>query len=123
MINHSIDQMGKHSILTFPSLLLIGIISIGGLSLLGYQAQPTAQVIAAFQACCTVETWQQAPTGYKQGDAFTFTADCKQEESQRACCFREGTIMKDKMVKVLGARSGPCYYKQPELNYPVRIGP
>lgn len=114
--------MAREVVLTPGVLLLLAVLSVGGLMFLGWQASLVGNATAwPYEACCTVETWRHSSTGFKQGEAITTTETCRAHESPGSCCLRNAGEKIEYPVRLLGAMAGRCEALPPELNYPVSV--
>jgi len=71
----------------------------------------------SFKACCTVQVYKRAPTGFIQGALSTFTESCSLYEDVNSCCARGGAVRMDDSIRVLGAKVGDC--SPPEVQRPT----
>ncbi len=72
-----------------------------------------------YSACCSVQTWRSAPTGFIQSEAETSTERCTGSEAPQKCCARNAASRTQYRVRVLGAKLGDC--NPPETAYPAPI--
>lgn len=111
---------GEQESLTPGVLLLVAILSIGGLMFLGYTATLTGNAAGMpYTACCSVESWRNAPIGYVQGEGITTQESCNSYESPAQCCLRAAQARSEYPLRLLGAVPGSC--NRPEVNYPVQV--
>lgn len=107
--------------LTASILVLIAVLSIGGLMFLGWLGEPSVTGELSYQSpysvCCTVNPWTSASSGYRQGEDFTSTEICDPFELPQRCCMRAGINRFKGPVRLLDSRVGVC--PGPELSYPV----
>jgi len=73
----------------------------------------------SYAACCTVETFRSAPTGFIQGSASTMNGNCGPLETPNACCARVGAARSAMPIRVLGSKRGAC--GTPQVSYPAAI--
>ncbi|PIN76169.1 hypothetical protein COV18_00545 [Candidatus Woesearchaeota archaeon CG10_big_fil_rev_8_21_14_0_10_37_12] len=112
----------KKGELSSATLLLVAVLSIGGLALIGWQAHVSGSAVYdTFPACCTVATEQLAPYGVAQGLAQTSTETCMFGETVKECCLRATSERIRNPLRLLGAHSGMCSMS-PEVNYPILLG-
>ena len=105
-----------------PGLLtLLAVVAVGGLVVLGFQAESTGKVALNFQACCTTETYQNAPTGFIQGNAITTTESCWAGESASTCCLRNVASRSELPIRLLGAKINACQRPSPDISYPMQV--
>ena len=108
-----------------PGILgLLAFLSIGGLLFLGFQAKIAGELVTNTPTntiCCTVETWQNSPIGYTQGNPVTQTFYCYPGQTMSGCCFEQASVFTDKPIKLLGVREGACEPGVPQQAYPVWI--
>lgn len=106
--------------LTPGVIALIAVFSIGGLAFVGWQAALVGNAIdVPYYACCSIEAWENAPTGYAQGTAVTSTEACESFESPSQCCVRTARERGEKPFRFLGAVYGQC--GRPSVSYPVHV--
>jgi hypothetical protein len=79
-----------------------------------------APVAGGYSACCTAETWRNAPIGYTQGNAETSTVYCEELESVSQCCNRVLSQVSDYPFKLLGFKAGSCR-SSPDISYPLWV--
>lgn len=109
-----------------PAILgLIAFLSIGGLIFLGITAKLTghayAEIDSSNAVCCTTQTWQNAPIGYVQGQAWTTTIYCNPYESMASCCLHQIAQIARAPVDVVGVRIGACHPSVPQASYPIWV--
>ncbi len=80
-----------------------------------------AAIPGGYQACCSSQVWQNAPTGYSQGTSTRTTASCDQLETLSQCCVRSITQTSQYPAKLLGFRPGSCTSSGPEKSYPIWV--
>jgi len=106
--------------LTPGILALIAVFSIGGLVFVGWQAELVGKATSPpYYACCSVESWRNAPVGYVQGEAVTTTQSCSGAERLVQCCARAAGQRSEYPFKVVGAKYGSC--ESPQENYPIMV--
>lgn len=103
------DESSGEEGLSKAMLVLVAVLSIGGLAFLGFSAHIAGRVSYDGQpvdlACCTIQPYRSAPTGYVQLMPQTTTENCGPAETERQCCQR---IAQDRAGRLVGARYGNC---------------
>jgi len=106
-----------------PGVLgLVVLLAVGGIAILGWQAASVGNAtVDAYSACCSVETWRNAPEGYRQGQSEARTQYCRAYENPRQCCLRAATEQSPYPVRLVGAKLGACGGVMPEENFPIWV--
>lgn len=115
-----IKTMKEDDALTPGVIVLIAVLSLGGLVFVGYEAALVGNAIdSPYYACCSVETWRHSPTGYSQGEAILSTESCFSYEDPSQCCVRATSERADYPFKLTGAKFGMC--EKLEVSYPIMV--
>jgi len=99
------------------TLVLIAIVSIGGVLFIGWQANVVGNVASGYIACCTVQTWSHSPAGYIASPPVVTNEVCAAGEFSYQCCARAGAAHVKPPIRVLASRTGSC--SSPEISYPA----
>jgi hypothetical protein len=107
--------------LTPGVIALIAILSVGGLTFLGWQASTVNNAIFEYNVCCTVQTWSQGAKGLYQGTAQTTTERIYPGETPSEGCVRKASLRNNAPVTLLGVVDGKCSFDRPQVQAPSYV--
>ncbi|RJQ21831.1 hypothetical protein C4580_01560 [Candidatus Woesearchaeota archaeon] len=107
-------------------VLMIAILSVGGLLFLGWQAKLANNITGnafadSYVACCSTQEWRTGSTGLFQGVTATRSVACAGNELKESCCLRDGGMRSKYPVRLVGAVEGYCSRDRPKVEYPAQV--
>ncbi len=118
------EESSEGSGLSPGFIILVALLSIGGLLFLGWQSIVVGEYTYTitpyaenpYTSCCTVQPWGSSASGYRQGTGVTNTELCGPDELPNRCCVRAGRERFDSPVNLVASSVGSC--AAPEVSYP-----